>query len=340
MRQSVAIVTARAPDGTIGGAERLYEGLIEAFETAGWSATEFPFIFDETTAETIFEGYAKIRSLNLLSFDLVVSTKAPTYSILHPNHACWLIHTIRVFYDRFEHEHPEQSEYARLARSKIMSMDKAALSRTSVRRFSIGKTVSDRLSRFIGLDARVLYPPHPKANLFLTGDPQRYVFVASRLHRWKRLDLLVKAAKFLKSDVEIRIAGVGEERASLEELARGTRVTFLGKIDDDELRRQYQHSLAVPFMPVDEDYGYVAIEAFLSSKPLITTKDSGEPAEMVRASGGGVIVDPNPLSIARAIDDLATNSGRTAQMGKMGCDWVELLDWNNVVSALTAHPRQ
>ena len=43
----------------------------------------------------------------------------------------------------------------------------------------------------------------------------------------------------------------------------------------------YAHSLGVIFPAVDEDYGYVTLEAMLSSKPVITCADSGGPLEFV-----------------------------------------------------------
>ena len=49
------------------------------------------------------------------------------------------------------------------------------------------------------------------------------------------------------------------------------RVTFAGRVDDDELAALYARCLAVFYAPVDEDYGFVPYEAFLSEKPVVTT---------------------------------------------------------------------
>ena len=39
---------------------------------------------------------------------------------------------------------------------------------------------------------------------------------------------------------------------------------------------------AVVFPPFNEDYGFVTVEAFMCGKPVITCRDSGGPAELVR----------------------------------------------------------
>ena len=46
---------------------------------------------------------------------------------------------------------------------------------------------------------------------------------------------------------------------------------------EEEKRALYAHAVGVLFPPVDEDYGYVTLEAMLASKPLITCTDSGAP---------------------------------------------------------------
>ena len=71
------------------------------------------------------------------------------------------------------------------------------------------------------------------------------------------------------------IAGEGPDRERLEGLANGAegRVRFTGRIGDDELADLYARCSAVFYAPVDEDFGMVPFEAFLSSKPVLTTTD-------------------------------------------------------------------
>ena len=332
--KSVAIVTARSADGTVGGAEHLYEGLIEAFRREGWIADEVPIIFDETTFEAILEGYRAAGRLNLLAYDLVVSTKAPTYSVWHPNHACWLVHTIRVFYDRFAEGLESPPDWLLNQQMRIHEMDRKLLSRPGVCRFSIGKTVSRRLEHFLGLDARVIHPPVQQTG-FRSAEPKPYLLSVGRLHKWKRVDLVIGAFKQMRSDCELWIVGEGDQYGELLHLAGNTPgIRFLGRVSNKELLDLYAEATVVPFVPVEEDYGYVTVEAFLSGKPVVTLTDSGEAAEIVKESNGGLVVDPDARSLAKALDKLVDTPGLARQLAESGRAWAGRLDWSGVVHAL------
>jgi len=104
----IAVVTPKSIKGEKGGAENLYEGLIKALREAGHEANQVEVLVDESTFEGILEAYCNCFYLDLGDYDLVISTKAPTYMVRHQNHVSYLLHTIRVFYDMFDREY----EYA------------------------------------------------------------------------------------------------------------------------------------------------------------------------------------------------------------------------------------
>ena len=100
----VAIVTPEVqnPDHLF-GAERHFVGVVHAFQQktdAHW--IQVPA--SEQTWNDILRGYLDCFQLDLGRYDLVVSTKNPTYAVQHRNHVCWLLHQARVFYDRFDDE--------------------------------------------------------------------------------------------------------------------------------------------------------------------------------------------------------------------------------------------
>src|ERR1039457_6364895 len=100
----VAIVTPAIHDpNRLFGAERLFLGLVQAFERR----TEADWIqvpVHEGSWKGVLQSYVDCYDLDLSGYDLVVSTKTPTFAVQHPNHVCWLVHQIRVFYDRFDDE--------------------------------------------------------------------------------------------------------------------------------------------------------------------------------------------------------------------------------------------
>ena len=82
-----------------------------------------------------------------------------------------------------------------------------------------------------------------------------------------------------------------------------------GSIGDTELVEHLARCRAVCYPPSAEDYGLVTLEAFVSRKAIITCSDSGGPAELVRPDEDGLIVAPEPESLAtafrRVMDDVA-----------------------------------
>ena len=85
------------------GAERLFAGLVGAFQRKA-AADWIQVPVSEKRWEGILQGYVDCFDLDLSAYDLVVSTKSPTFAVQHPNHVCWLVHQVRVFYDRFDDE--------------------------------------------------------------------------------------------------------------------------------------------------------------------------------------------------------------------------------------------
>ncbi len=81
------------------------------------------------------------------------------------------------------------------------------------------------------------------------------------------------------------IAGDGPDRERLEALAArhglNGRVRFAGRVSTEELAALYATCRAVYYAPVDEDYGMVPYEAFLSEKPVVTMSDAGGPLDVV-----------------------------------------------------------
>ncbi len=114
------------------------------------------------------------------------------------------------------------------------------------------------------------------------------------------------------------------------------RVEWLGHISHEEKIRQYARSMAVIYPPVDEDYGYITLEAMLSSKPVITCQDSGGPMEFIHHEKTGLIVDPDPQALGAAMDRLWTNPSQAVQWGENGRIHYKSMgiSWENVVKRL------
>ena len=88
------------------------------------------------------------------------------------------------------------------------------------------------------------------------------------------------------------------------------------------------------FPPADEDYGYIALEAFLSKKPVVTCTDSGGPLEFVVDGENGRVVAPETAALGAAAADLLANAEKARGFGERGFERVRGISWSNAVRAL------
>jgi glycosyltransferase involved in cell wall biosynthesis len=213
--------------------------------------------------------------------------------------------------------------------------DRVGLQRTAISSyFAISHTVAKRRSYFpAGASVEVVY--HPSNLEHFRCGKSNYLFTASRLDGPKRVDLLIAALKLSRSKLCLRIAGEGPDRARLEELSNGDpRIEFLGYRSDTQLIDDYADALAVAYIPYDEDYGLITIEAMMSGKPVLTTEDAGGPNEFVRHGHTGLKVRAEPSALAEAIDYLASNRSEAIRMGERARHEIQSITWSRTVNSL------
>src|SRR5206468_6203079 len=108
-----------------------------------------------------------------------------------------------------------------------------------------------------------------------------------------------------------------------------------GFVSADELIALYAGARAAYYAPLNEDYGYVTVESFLSGKPVVTTSDAGGVLEFVTAGETGVIAEPTPEAIAAGIDTLwSWPEARLRDMGEVGRARVADISWDAVIDRL------
>jgi glycosyltransferase involved in cell wall biosynthesis len=278
--------------------------------------------------------------------DQVITFRFPSYAVRHPRHVCWLNHRMREYYDlweRFTRGMGRRLLYKERVRRRLFhALDGWLLTRNVTRLIAQSRTIQARLQRFGGIGSELLYPPPPERP-YRTDAYGDYVFAVSRLTALKRLGLLVEAAALMKAhDLRIVIAGQGEEEARLRErvtaLGLQGRVELVGAVGDDELLDHYARCRAVFFAPWNEDYGFVTLEAFRSGKAVVTTRDSGGPAELVEDGVSGLLCEPTAESVAQALDRLAADRGLAERMGEAARAAAAGHTWARAVDALVGAP--
>jgi glycosyltransferase involved in cell wall biosynthesis len=325
-----------------GGAELLAETLVGELRQRGHDTELVTVPFKWYPGAQVLRNALLWRLLDLEEIqggriDLVVATKFPSYAVRHSHKVVWLVHQFRQAYelDGTDLGQFGPEPFDRAARRAVHRLDATALGEAR-RLFAISGNVADRLRRSLGLDVEVLRPP-PQRLAYRCESYGDFVLSVGRLDRAKRVDLLLEAAA-AERELKVVVVGEGPDRERLENLA-GTlelngRVTFTGRVEDDALADLYARCLAVFYAPVDEDFGFVPYEAFLSEKPIVTTRDAGGPLEVVADGETGVVSEPTPVGIATALTFLAKNVEQARARGRAGKAVAERLTWDTVVDRL------
>jgi glycosyltransferase involved in cell wall biosynthesis len=323
-----------------GGAELVADQLVDELRTRDHEAELVAVPYKWYPGTRVLDQAFVWRLLDLTEadgrpIDLVIATKFPSYGIRHPNKVVWLVHQFRQAYDydRTELGQFSESPEDRATRRAVERFDRATLGEAR-KIFTISGNVADRLERFTGLHAQVL-PPPPQKLAFRTDGYEDFVLSVNRLDRAKRIDLLIEAARTDPS-LRVVIAGDGPDRGRLEQLADGVngRIEFAGRVDAGRLADLYARCRAVYYAPIDEDYGIVPYEAFLSEKPVVTTADAGGPLEIVRDRETGLVVAPESAEVARACAYLAEHVDEARAWGRAGKAVAERVTWDTCIDAL------
>ena len=323
-----------------GGAELMAEELVAALRARGHETELVTIPFKWYPGTRVLDQAFLWRLVDLTEadgqpIDRVIATKFPAYCVRHPNKVAWVLHQFRQAYDYDRTELGQFSESAvdRATRRAVERLDTVALGEAR-RVFATSANVAERLRRYNGIDAELL--PHPPQSLpYRSGEQEGFVLSVNRLDRAKRIDLLIEAAQ-REPSVSVVIAGDGPDRARLQELARGLngQVEFAGSVAADDLADLYARCLAVYYAPIDEDFGMVPYEAFLSGKPVLTTIDAGGPLEVVHDRETGVVVAPEAAELARAVTYLREHAEEASAWGRAGKAIAERVTWDACVAAL------
>ena len=327
-----------------GGLEALAESLVRELRVRGHRSdlVTVPFGFSapvEVLKHALIWRLVNVTEAWGAAVDLVIATAFPSYFARHPNKVIWLAHQYRQVYDQYGHPWGFQSaspEDDRI-RATIIRADQSAL-REAKRIAAISKNVAGRLLTYNGIRADHLYVPPPLLGRYRCDDSQPYVLSVGRLDPMKRIDLLIRAFPRVPPPIRCVIAGQGDDLPRLKRLAESlgiaSRVQFTGWTSDEDLIELYAGALAVYFAPFDEDYGLITIEAFSSSKPVITAKDSGGVLEFVEDGTTGLVCESQPDAIAEAISRIAAHPDRARGMGHAGRERVQAITWDRVIDTL------
>lgn len=151
-------------------------------------------------------------------------------------------------------------------------------------------------------------------------DKVPFILALGRLHVNKGFDILIKAMPYLKN-VHVVIAGEGEERERLENLARALnvqdRVHMPGWVKDISSLIQACDILVCSSR--HEPLGNIVLEGFSANKPVVALAAQG-PVELIENGKNGLLTPlEDEKALANAIESLIADSNFAHKLAIAGC---------------------
>lgn len=156
-----------------------------------------------------------------------------------------------------------------------------------------------------------------------------FVLFTGRLVYYKGLEHLIAAIAQLR-DTRLVVVGKGrmetEYRSQVEKLGLRERVSFLGKIPDEQLKALYHacQCFVLPSVARSEAFGMVLAEAMACARPVISTELTTGTSFVNQDNETGFVVPPAaPSALAGKIDLLVNDKALQQEMGRKGRQRVE-----------------
>ena len=242
------------------------------------------------------------ESMDLSTYDTILSSSSAWAKGVRAApgavHVCY-IHTVSRFVFAYD-EYLGGFGLRALARpmvDRLIRWDRAAAQLPDAY-IANSHVVAERVRRYYGRDAEVVHPPVDLDRFSLGAGSGDYLFVASRLLPYKRIDRAIDAARL--AGAKLIVAGGGPALEALRERARGSTTTLLGYVDDARVNALMGNARAV-ILPGEEDYGLVPVEAAATGRPTIALRAGGACETVIDGQTGLFFDEPTPESLADAI---------------------------------------
>ena len=317
------ITLAHSKLNDVGGGERF---LLEMAKRLG-KKHEIEILTTDYQKNKTYPEFSKhkIRIVGKLSWplmkpkaDVILANNFPTNLISFSNkNVVYYVHTMRTGFIG------DRKYFVR------RKMDKLAVKKcrriVTNSRFSAGK-----IEKYYKRKADIVYPGVDPLK-YKRGRYGDYALCVSRISPEKGMDRLVKYWKGLK--IKLKIVGGGDAKYVRKiKSAAPQEFEFLGVVDDNRLKDLYSNCFCVVFLPHEEDFGIVPLEAMASGKPVIAAKEGG-PKETIISGKTGFLID-NEGQFREKITLLYKDRPLCKKLGIAGSKRVENFTWDSTFKAM------
>lgn len=310
------------------------------------------------------------EKLDLEKYDMVICTQPPSFAVNHPNVVVLFYHHLKIYYDMYEVFNKciaDDSDLHQYTAELIRKIDKRYI--TNDKFYLAGSQhVANRLKDFNGIREEQIhvFKAGIHDDYFNYAGPTSFEspLCIGRHEFPKRPELFINAMKYLP-ELEGKLVGHGGKTEDLKMIdqylqtmhTKGevvdddklwketifnvhklqynknqkSNVTFMGKLPDKDVMREYAKALCVVCPSYEEDYGLTAIEAMAFGKPVIVCKDGGGYAEFIEEGKNGFIVEPTGEAIAEKIRFLKENPDILEEMSKNAYEHSRQYKWETVL---------
>jgi glycosyltransferase involved in cell wall biosynthesis len=170
-----------------------------------------------------------------------------------------------------------------------------------------------------------------------------FVGALTRWHRYKGLDILIKAfhsISQLDDSARLLIVGEGSLKKEYQSLCRSLKLSgkvfFAGNVQDEDLQKFYAASdvLVLPSKDRSEGFGLTLLEANACGKPVIGSMVGGIP-DVIKHEYNGLLVPPSDdKALAQAVLRVLKDVDLAFSMGSNGRKIAEAHDWRIIARAV------
>lgn len=177
-----------------------------------------------------------------------------------------------------------------------------------------------RIKKFYRRESEVIYPPvEIRASGYKDAkheESKGYYLSVSRLARAKHIDLAIGVCQ--KLGKSLVIVGKGGDEARLKSMVNGqmSNITFLGEVNDGELRGIYQNAKALIFPAKDEEFGIVPVEAMAAGVPVLAYRSGGVVETVVEGKTGLFFNKLTAASLIKTMEQLDNRAMKSSDCEK------------------------
>ncbi len=328
------------------------------------TTVQVPPLSDDVTEQ--LDAYEYCSSLELGDFDLVIAASAPGWLVRHDRlvvmssgdglvaspeestvaedldrlEACEspsdLIRASRTMLAAGDASHPVAAP-AHMQKWLASRLEHLLFSGSSVKRLITPSEFSARRFETLGWGEPIMVaPPAAAALLGLDHTPARNIcFTESRFDGDDRLPTVIEAFATIDDvHAELRVAGDGPNRPSIEAATHDRRIRFLGAIDDTTRSNELEAACSTVLVATQLGWSHLGAESMLAGTPLVAPVDAGGIVEIVEHGVNGVLIEPTTERLSWGIRHVAGDPRLRWQMGLQAKRAAAQLTWASVLDEL------